>query len=107
MDRAAGKCGGRNDEQPVRSFISKQNNPFRIGREYSGGAAFDKHLQLLFRIAPGFDLTLDLDRVLRRAPAAADHLINEEPHAEKRGEDQNVSRDSSGEVPVEAVEQLR
>ena len=94
----------RDDEKPVRGFIGQQNDAFRICREHGRRAAFHQHLQLLFGLASGLDLALDLPCVQKRCLAAADHLVNEQAHAEKCGEDQDVARDSGRRKPVETVE---
>ena len=105
MDLPGSEPAGRANRRCAASLACK-HGAVGIGREDGHRAAVHQHLQLFFGRAASLALRFDLIQMPESGLAAADHFVDEEPHAEERGEDQNIARDAGAGAPVEGVENL-
>jgi hypothetical protein len=91
-------------KQTVRRIVGLQDQALGIGCKDGHWAAIHQHLQLLLGRSPGFTFRFNLFQMDESGLAAADHFKDEEPHAEKRGENENIARDAGAGPPVERIE---
>ncbi len=106
MDVPGREPGGRANRRCAASLACK-HGAVGIGRKDSDRAAVHQHLQLFLGRAASLALGFDLIQMPKSRLAAADHFVDEEPHAEERRENQNIARDAGAGTPVKGIENLR
>jgi hypothetical protein len=96
----------RNDGPLISGVVGLQHRSVGVGGEDGHRAAVHQHLQLFFRRAPGLTFRFDLLQMPQGGLPAADHFVDEQPHAQEGREDQDVARDPGTGAPLERIEQF-